>query len=230
MTFVTLMLAALTRLARTRRTWLAIAVWFPLAVTIGLLARAQGIVHSADHVLVEVIGAVILPLLVYLLVGAILGAGSVAAFAKPFVALGARPVWVTLALVGVGAIACSVCGAALAAAVAALAHGPGDPPRVHDALTSAYVGGLGGAAYACWFTYGATFGRRGAGRPIALVVDWLVGAQGGFFALFTPRAHLRNLLGGAPPSQLSERASSIALFAIAAACLLHSLRRVQPRR
>ncbi|HXX70589.1 MAG TPA: hypothetical protein VEK07_25625 [Polyangiaceae bacterium] len=230
MMLVTLAFGAFARLIRTPRTWLALGVWFPLALAIAFFARDQDAAHPADHLLVDVVGAVILPLLVYLLVGAMLGAGSLAASASPYVALGARPAWATLAFVGVGATACCACGAALCGAVAALAHGAGDPPRAHDALVSAYVGGLGGAAYACWFACGAAFGRRGGGRPIALVLDWLLGAQDGTTALFTPRAHVRNLLGGAPPLHFPERASALALVGIVAVSILLSVRRVRPKR
>jgi hypothetical protein len=226
----TLAHSALARLTRTPRTWLTLAVWFPLALAIGLFARAQGLVHSADHVLVDVVGALILPLFVYLLVGAMLGAGPVAAVASPLVGFGARPSSVTVTLVGVGAVACCLCGAVLAATVAVLAHGPGDPPRVRDAIASAYVGGLAGATYACWFFFGAAFGRRGGGRPLALILDWVLGAQDGAAALFTPRAHVRNLLGGAPPLDLPERGSALALVAICVVCLLLTVYRVRTRR
>lgn len=225
-----LALAALARLVRAPRTWLALAVWFPLALAIGLFARAQGMVHSADHVLVDVVGALILPLLVYLLVGAMLGAGSVAASVSPLVAFGARPSSVAVTLVGVGAVACCFCGAVLAATVALLAHGSGDPPRLRDAIASAYVGGLGAGSYACWFFFGAAFGRRGGGRPIALVLDWLLGTQDGCTALFTPRAHVRNLFGGSPPVDLPERASALALVGICAVCLIFTVYRVRARR
>ena len=49
------------------------------------------------------------------------------------------------------------------ALVAALAHGAGDPPVARDALASAWVAGLGGAAYASLFCFGASFGKRGGG-------------------------------------------------------------------
>jgi hypothetical protein len=225
-----LALAALARLTRAQRTWLTLAVWFPLALAIGLFAHAQGLVHPADHVLVDVVGALILPLLVYLLVGAMLGTGSVAASVSPLVAFGARPSSVTVTLVGVGAVACCFWGAVVAATVALLAHGPGDPPRLRDAIASAYVGGIGAAAYACWFFFGAAFGRRGGGRPVALVLDWLLGAHDGATALFTPRAHVRNLFGGSPPVDLPERASALALVGISAACLLLTLYRVRAKR
>jgi len=222
--------AALVRLTRTQRTWLALAVWFPLALAIGLFAREQGVAHGAGHVLVDVVGALILPLLIYLLVGSMLGSGSVATSASTLIGFGARPALVIVTFVGVAAAACFVCGAALAGAVAILAHGPGDPPRAHDAVASAYVGGLGGAAYACWFFCGGAFGRRGGGRPVALVVDWLLGAQGGTAALLTPRAHVRNLLGGAPPMDIPERTSALALVALSLACVLLAVRRVRAKR
>jgi hypothetical protein len=90
------------------------------------------------------------------------------------------------------------------------------------------VGALGGAAYASWFSLGAGFGRRGGGRLVALLVDWLLGASGGVMALFAPRAHLRSLMGGAPPMDLSQRASAVALAILALACALGAVGRARP--
>ncbi|MDP9152364.1 MAG: hypothetical protein M3O36_20755, partial [Myxococcota bacterium] len=99
-----------------------------------------------------------------------------------------------------------------------------------DALASAYAGALGGAAYAGWFFMGASFGKRGGGRPMLLVLDWVLGASGGFAALITPRAHLRNVLGGAAPLAMSGQASSASLVAIAVACALLAVSRAQRTR
>ncbi len=90
-------------------------------------------------------------------------------------------------VVGVSAAACAVLGAA----VAIVAHGSADPPVARDAVASAYAGALGGAAYASLFVLGSTFGRRGGGRTVALVADWLLGANATAVAFVTPRAHLR---------------------------------------
>jgi hypothetical protein len=74
---------------------------------------------------------------------------------------------------------------------------------------------------------GSSFGRRGGGRPVLLVVDWMLGASGGAAALMSPRGHVRNLLGGAPPMDLSERASALLLVALAVVCALWSVRRAR---
>jgi hypothetical protein len=46
-------------------------------------------------------------------------------------------------------------------------------------------------------------------------------------ALVTPRAHLRNLLGGTPPAALGERTSAIALLLIAALFAVLAARRAR---
>ncbi|MGA7119898.1 MAG: hypothetical protein WBY94_07375, partial [Polyangiaceae bacterium] len=48
-----------------------------------------------------------------------------------------------------------------------------------------------------------------------LVADWVLGASDGAAALLTPRGHVRNLLGGVPPLDVSQRASAIALVLLA---------------
>jgi hypothetical protein len=111
--------------------------------------------------------------------------------------------------------------------VALVAHGAADPPVARDALISGYVGGLGGATYASWFSLGAGFGRRGGGRLVALLVDWLFGVSGGTLALFAPRAHLRSLLGGAPPLDWSQRWSVAALAVLALACAIGAVGRAR---
>jgi hypothetical protein len=218
---------ALARLLTTRRAWVPVAAWSALGIGLAFAARARGAAHAADHVLIGTYGALILPLLAYAIVGAALGARSLSAAGAPLVAFGAAPrrVAATHLVVAIGA--CAVPCAVLAAAVAIIAHGPGDPPLLRDAFTSAYAGALGGAAYAAWFGLGASFGARGGGRAVLLAADWLLDGLGGFVAVVTPRAHLRNLLGGVPPVDLSERASAVALLALTLACGLASTYRAR---
>jgi hypothetical protein len=59
------------------------------------------------------------------------------------------------------------------------------------------------------------------------VIDWLLGANGGVTALLAPRAHLRNLLGGAPPMDLSQRASAVALAILVLVCALGAVGRAR---
>ena len=98
-----------------------------------------------------------------------------------------------------------------------------------DALTSAYAGALGGAAYAAWLALGTALGRRGGGRAALLVVDWVLGAGTGATATITPRAHLRNLLGGTPPMNLSESSRACALVILTIGCGLLATQRIGRR-
>jgi hypothetical protein len=203
------------RLLRTPRAWIASGAWCTLGIAVALAARSQGSVHGADHVLVDAYGLLVLPVLSYALVGAVVGARSMSASTAPLVAFGASPARAAGVAIAVAGLACALVAGALAALIALVAHGVADPPRTRDAITSAYAGALGGIAYASWFALGAGLGRRGGGRAVLFVVDWLFGASGGAAGLVTPRAHLRSLLGGTPPMGLSERASAIAMVIMA---------------
>lgn len=223
------MILALSRptLARLRapRAWLTLGAWSVLALGFALAARSRDAAHGADHVLVDAFGALILPLIAYTLVGAVVGGRTLARSTAPLVSFGAAPSRAASVTVVIAMVTCAAIAAAVGAIVAVVAHGISDPPAGGDALASAYAGALGGAAYASWFALGSTFGKRGGGRTLLLVVDWLVGLGHGVIALLTPRAHLRNLLGGAPAMGWSERASAVALLVLAAAFALGAITR-----
>jgi hypothetical protein len=204
----------LARLARSPRGWAGVGLWSVLALGMAAMARAEGATHGADRVLLEGFGAYALPLVAYALVGATLGARSMGGSVAPLVAIGASPGPAAAAAVAVAAAACTSGGAVLAGMVALIAHGSGDPPALRDALTSAYAGGLGGLAYASWFSLGASVGRRGGGRVALLVVDFVLSGSGVLEAL-TPRAHVRSLLGGALAMDLPERGSALMLGVLA---------------
>jgi hypothetical protein len=213
----TLARPALARL-RQPRPLLGTAAWSVLGVAFALAARSRGISHGADRVLVEAFGGLVLPLAAYTLVGAVVGARSLAGSGAALVSFGAPPARVASTTVGVAVAACALAGAVLAVVVAMTAHGSSDPPLAGDALASAYAGALGGSAYGGWFCLGASFGKRGGGRTLALVVDWVLGFGQGAVAVVTPRAHLRNLLGGTPPMGWPERASAAALLVLLVVC------------
>jgi hypothetical protein len=213
------------RLLRGPRAWLGVAPWCVLAFAFALAARERGSAHGADHVLLDTYGALVLPLLSFVIVGASVASRSLRASAAPVVAFGAQPARAAAASIAVAGAGCAVVGAVVAAILAIVAHGTSDPPRLQDAVTSAYVGALGGAAYGAWFSLGASFGRRGGGRVALLALDWILGASGGVAALFSPRGHVRNLLGGAPPMDLSQRASAAALVLFAVTTALVAIRR-----
>ena len=219
--------APMARLLRAPRARIAMGGWFAIAIAFAMTARWRGSSHAADHVLLDAYGPLILPLLAYAIAGGVVGAHSLSRSGAPLVAFGASPVGAAAAAVAVAAVACTVAGALLAAGVDLLAHGSADPPLGRDAMASAYAGGLGGAAYAAWFMLGTSFGKRGGGRLVLLVADWMLGASDGAAALVTPRGHLRNLLGGTPPMDLPERASAAALVVLAIALGLVAVRRAR---
>ncbi len=216
------------RLSRAPRTWIVVGAWTLFIVALALTVRRSGMAHAADRILLEAYGPVALPLLAYGLVGAIVGARSLSSAVAPVKAFGADPTRATAGAVAVAMMTCAVVCGLLAAAADATAHGaPLSGGALKDALASAYGGALGGAAYAAWFALGSTFGRRGGGRFVFLVGDWALGSSDGFAALVTPRGHLRNLLGGAPPMELSERASAALLLALAVFCAVGATLRVR---
>jgi hypothetical protein len=217
------------RLLRLRRGWVAVGGWLVLAVAISVAARSHGSPRPTDHVLLGAYGPFLLPLVAYGVVGAALGARSLAECVVPLVSFGAPPGRAAAITGVVAATACSTTAALLAGAMVLFSHGSGDAPLGRDLVASIYAGALGGAAYGSWFTLGASIGRRGGGRALFLLVDWVLGASSGASALVTPRGHLRNLLGGTPPMELSERASAALLVALSVIWALVAVRRAQRR-
>lgn len=217
-----------TRLLRSTRLRLVLGAWGLVALAAAVFARYDGWGHGADRVLSSFYGALALPFIACAVARAAFGGRSMNSSTAPLVALGVAPWRAALASVCVAALATALLGAVLAALVALIAHGAADPPRGRDAIASAYVGGLGGAAYAAWFALGTTLGRRGGGRLVFLGADWLLGGAGTTTALATPRGHLRNLLGGDSPMNFSERTSSAMLLALMALCTILACR--NPRR
>jgi hypothetical protein len=215
------------RLARTPRSWLPVAAWTLLGVAMAVLARSESAPNGADHVLVGAFGALVVPLLAYAIVGGAIGGGSLRASVAPTVALGAAPARSAAVTVGFAVLVAAGMCACVGAVLAGVAHGVDDPPVARDALVSAYAGALGGAAYAALFALGASFGRRGGGRAVLLVADWIMGSNSTALALLVPRGHLRNLLGGAPPWALSERGSATALLVFALAFTFVAVRRTR---
>jgi hypothetical protein len=218
-----------TRIARSSRLWLSLGVWCFLALAFAVFAREDQWSHGADRVLSSFYGALALPFMACAVARAAFGGRSMTSSTAPLVALGVSPWRAALASICVAALATAVLGALLAASVAVIAHGAADPPRGRDAIASAYAGGLGGAAYAAWFALGTTIGRRGGGRLVLLGADWLLGGMGAATAFATPRAHLRNLLGGDSPLNISERGSSAMLLALMVACTILACRNARRR-
>jgi hypothetical protein len=201
----------LARLTRSPRAWVPLFAWAALAIASASILRRGQSSGSTGEALGVIFGQLALPLLAFTMVGTVLGGDGLARSTRPLAAYGAPPKHLALATIGVAAVATAFVAAILGAAVAALAHGVQDPPVLRDALTSAWVAALGGGAYVALFALGASFGKRGGGRALALVADWVLGSGTGAAGMLAPRAHIRSLLGGDSVMGLSGRASALAL-------------------
>jgi hypothetical protein len=202
------------RLARTPGTWLVVAAWAALALVVALDARLRGAVHGADRALLGAYAPFVLPLLCWTIVGRALSGDSLTSSGSSLVAFGASPRRVAVSTVLVAIAACLIASSIVGALVAMTGHGASDPPALRDALSTAYASALGGTAYASLFALGASFGRRGGGRTAMLLVDGLLGGGTSVLSVALPRAHLRNLLGGAAPLAITGRASAVWLVAL----------------
>ncbi|MEO6420496.1 MAG: hypothetical protein ABIP39_13855 [Polyangiaceae bacterium] len=215
----------LARLIRVPRAWFPIAGWAVLGLVAAFVERAGGSSHAADHVLIGSYAQVVLPLLVLAIVSGALGSEGLGASVRSLSRFGASERRVALVLMGTSMVV-SAAISALLAVVLVLITGSAGGVAV-DAITSAWVCGLGGAAYAAWFSLGASFGKHGGGRAAFFIIDWVLGSGTGVGAVLTPRGNLRNLLGGAAPGELSQQASTLALLVLVVLFTLIAARRVR---
>lgn len=212
------------RIVRVPRVLLTVLAWSAFAILVAVVERKHAGSHGADLVLPEIFGSIVIPFLVFALVGAVLTTTNVRVSLRPLTALGANGSHAALVTILVVALVSAILCAGLGAALVPLAGSP--VPIRADVVASAWVSALGGASYACFFSLGATFGRKGIGRLVFLVVDWLVGSTDGV-ELVTPHAHLRNLLGGAPIPHVSQTISVVVLASIALVCAAITARRAR---
>ena len=210
-------LVSFLRLARSRSAWLTTLGWGTVALASAWVQRSHGSPHGADHAL-DVYAAVAVPLLVYGVVAAGLAHQGLAASGRSLVRLGATPLRVAGATVLVTMFASALSCGAIGALVVTLGHGALDPPRGLDALETLAFGAIAGATYTAYFMVGAAALGGLWGPRLLLLVDWLVGSGVGLGAVLTPRAHLRNLLGGEAPFDLAPWESLAALVILALVC------------
>jgi len=205
------------RLRRTPRAWLPVALWSLLAVGAATMLRHARIPSNASEALQSPFGTFALPLLSYAVVGATLGGEGLSRSTRSLVAFGATPFRAAFGSIAVAMVVAATLSSIVGVLVAVLGHGDGDPPLLRDAVATAWVAFLGGAAYGAAFAFGASFGKRGGGRAAILALDWVLGSGNETAALVTPRAHLRSLLGGDAVASLSGHASALCLLLLAAA-------------
>lgn len=199
--------ASVLRFVRTPRAWAPVLLWIAFALLAAFVGRSNG----ADRMLRGPFSMFALPLVAYTVVGGVVGPLGLRRSIRAVVALGAEPRRASAATVLVSiAMSALLCGA-LAVLVCVMTHVASDPSLSRDLPTSLWVGALGGAAYASFFGAGSAIGKGGA-RGFFLAFDWILGS--GFGALWTPRGHVRSLLGGPLCAELSQRTSSLVLVGL----------------
>ena len=198
-----------------------------LAALVALAERRVESFGAASRSLLGIVFGLLVPVALVATSGQVSFPLRLATSASFFARFGASRRAVALGMVVASMATAAVLAAAMGAVTAVIAHDPSAPPVASDALTTAWIGLLTGAAYAALFALGSTFGARGGGRYWALALDFLLGS-GGATAVVMPRGHAQNLLGGAPPLMLSQPASAAALLAIAAVMTLLALARLPP--
>ena len=197
------------------RTLVAAAGALALAALIALSEKRAALFGAASRALEGELFGLILPIALVLASRRALAPTRLDAAATPLARFGPSRRAVAFGLVAASMIGAAVFAASAAAATAVLAHDPTAPALGRDALSCAWIGALGAAAYAALFAFGATFGSAGGGRWWALAADFVLGSSSGMGALVVPRAHLQNLLGGEPPLLLTQSASTASLAGMA---------------
>ena len=202
----------------------ALAFWLVLAVAFAAAARA-----SAGATSVLAFGALMLPMLVFTVVGRTVGVKGLTLRTQALSAMGASRVQAAVSHLVVAAIASALVAGVSAVVFLALAHTAKDPALGKDLLATFVAATVCGATYATYFALGSTF-RSGLGRSLFLGLDWILGGTAGLELVF-PRAHLRSLLGGTNVASLRPSTSLVTLVVLAILFgVLSILRARDPRK
>jgi hypothetical protein len=195
-----------------RATAVSLLLGVALVLVAAIIERSVGSAGAVDRTLAATFNVVV-PLVAFGVAAEVSARGNLrdAAWAAARFGIARRDV--ALGAIGAGVLAASLLGALLALLAVVAAHAEHNPELAHDAPISAWIGALTAAAYAAWFSAGATFGRRGGGRWAPLLADYALGTAPGLAGAILPRAHAVNLLGGAAPLAIAQSGSSLVLVA-----------------
>jgi hypothetical protein len=205
---------------RHRSTLVACTLALTFELGVALLERAEGRAGAADRALSGGAFGVALPLLCYFLVGRACAGSSSKDAVAPLARHGMDRYGLTLGLAVPPALLAGVFAAVSSLLVVLVTRGTGDPQLGADALTCLWIGLVAGAAYTAAFMGASAYGRGGRGRTWLLAADFVLGAGDSFLAFPWPKAHIRNLLGGSAPLELSQLAALLALLGTSFAFLL----------
>jgi hypothetical protein len=195
-----------------RVTWVGCGLAFAFEIGVALLERAQGQIGAADRALTGGAFGIALPLFCFFLVGRVTDGQSLQGALQPLARHGLDRRSLALGLVVPPALVAAAFAALSGVVVVLVARGAGDHHFASDALTSAWIGIVSGAAYVAALVGASAFGKRGQGRSWLLAADFLLGAGDSFLAFPWPKGHVRNLLGGSSVLQLSQLAALVALL------------------
>jgi hypothetical protein len=191
------------------------------------LERRSGSNVAADRALTGVALGLVLPLLSHGTVARALAGRHFETSLSELARFGGNRRVIALGVGMALALVLAISGALVAAAAVVVVRAPADPALAKDLVTSTWIGALAGASYAAWFGLGSTIGRAGGGRTALLIIDFIAGASAGLSAMFWPRGHIRNLLGGEPVWAMPQWSATLALLLLTAAYFALSLWRVR---
>jgi hypothetical protein len=195
-------------------------------VAAGLLEKRIAPGSAVDSVLTGAVFGWTIPLLAYAAVARVSRYGRLDDASRELARHGADRRVAVGCFVSMTAARVGVVGGLLSA-LAVLVASDGRVSAIRaDALTSAWIGALGGVSYVAWFSLGSSWGKEGRGRLVALLLDWVLGATTSVVSVPWPRAHLRSLLGGELVLGLPAWQSSISLGLLAGLYFLACIARV----
>ena len=203
------------RLARTPRAWLAIGAWLSFALIAAIALRLGDHEGATDRFLLDRYAPYAMPLLAMAIVSGASGPEGIRTLVRSVMPFGARGTSTAFVTIGFCALGCAIVCALAAALGVALDRGNGN-----DLVISLWVGALGGAAYAAFFSFGSTFGPKGSGRGIFLFMNWFAANSGTAGSFLSPYAQIRSLFGGPRAGDLSQRASTGVLLGLFVVCTL----------
>ena len=184
-----------------------------------VLERRSNAASAPDDVLSGVALGVALPVLAYLISERACDGQRLDRSVDSVARHGADRRRSVLGLLLACALATALGGVCLVLVAMLGAHSLRDTSLAFDLRSSIGIAFVSGFAYALCFGAAALLGKRGGGRKWALIADFSVGTGASGFAALCPRSHVRNLLGGTPALDLSQRSAWFALILIGIACL-----------
>ena len=206
---------------------LGLAIALAAVSAVAWLERRSGSNVAADRALTGVALGIVLPLLSHGTVARALAGTHFETSLSELARFGGNRRIIALGVGTALAVVLAVSGALVAAVAVVVVRAPADPALASDVATSTWIGALAGASYAAWFSLGSTIGRSGGGRTALLILDFIAGASVGLSAMFWPRGHIRNLLGGEPVWLMPQWTATLALLLLTAAYFTLSLWRVR---